>query len=68
MADDQEKTEDVYYFKHHRNRVTMLTLTLGFTLRKTHGINASISSSLIHTLAKRHITALPSLLKGETYG
>ncbi len=24
--------------------------------------------SLIHTLAKRHITALPSLLKGETYG
>ena len=68
MADDQEKTEDVYYFKHHRNRVPMLTLTLGFAQRKTHGINALVCSSPLYTLAKRRITALPSLLKGEIYG
>ncbi len=68
MADDQEKTEDVYSFTRHRNRVTMPTLTLGFTQRKTRGINALVCSSLIYPLAKRHITTLPSLLKGEIYG
>ncbi len=37
MADDQEKTEEVYTLIRHRNKVAMTTLTLGSIQHRAHG-------------------------------